>query len=227
MIHLLTQLALYGDVIPLRLKLDYKKFEEGLKKYNNKWVQYNPRKNIPRYGLSITSLDGGFSGIPDLDSLKEYNEKHNLNLDEPDIKTLTPFWPYVESVLSKFKNHLGRTHLIKKSAGGQFPSHRDGYEREVNSFRLFLPIYNCNPPFNYFILDDKILRFEHGRLYFINTLKEHIVITSARGGPPSGGPDNTKNFIPGGGDLQSMYIVANINLNEESIDLVLHNMQSS
>ena len=227
MSHLLTQLALYGDVIPLRLKLDYKKFEEGLKKYNNKWVQYNPRKNIPRYGLSITSLDGGFSGIPDLDSLKEYNEQHNVNLDEPDIKTLTPFWPYVESALSKFSNHLGRTHLIKKSAGGQFPSHRDGYDREIKSFRLFLPIYNCNPPFNYFILDDKILRFEHGRLYFINTLKEHIVITSARGGPPSGGPDYTKNFIPGGGDLQSMYIVANINLNEESIDLVLHNMQSS
>ena len=227
MSHLLTQLALYGDVIPLRLKLDYKKFEEGLKKYNNKWVQYNPRKNIPRYGLSITSLDGGFPGIPDLDSLKEYNEQHNVNLDEPDIKTLTPFWPYVESALSKFSNHLGRTHLIKKSAGGQFPSHRDGYDREIKSFRLFLPIYNCNPPFNYFILDDKILRFEHGRLYFINTLKEHIVITSARGGPPSGGPDNTKNFIPGGGDLQSMYIVANINLNEESIDLVLHNMQSS
>ena len=227
MSYLLTQLALYGDVIPLRLKLDYKKFEEGLKKYNNKWVQYNPRKNIPRYGMSITSLDAGFSGIPDLDSLKEYNEKHNLNLDEPDIKTRTPMWPYVESALSKFSNHLGRTHLIKKSAGGQFPSHRDGYDREIKSFRLFLPIYNCNPPFNYFILDDKILNFEHGRLYFLNTLKEHIVITSARGGPPSGGPDNTKHFIPGGGDLQSMYIVANINLNEESIDLVLHNMRSS
>jgi hypothetical protein len=227
MSYLLTRIALYGDVIPLTFKLDYKKFEEGLKKYNNKWVQYNPRKNIPRYGLSITSLDGGFSGIPDLDSLKEYNDQHNLNLDEPDIKTLTPMWPYVESVLSKFKNHLGRTHLIKKSAGGQFPSHRDGYEREIKSFRLFLPIYNCNPPFNYFILDNKILNFEHGRLYFLNTLKEHIVITSARGGPPSGGPDNTKNFIPGGGDLQSMYIVANINLNEESTDLVLHNMRSS
>ena len=116
---------------------------------------------------------------------------------------------------------------MKKSAGVQFPAHRDGYEREIKSFRLFLPIYNCNPPFNYFILDNKILNFEHGRLYFLNTLKEHIVITSARGGPPSGGPDNTKNFIPGGGDLQSMYIVANINLNEESTDLVLHNMRSS
>ena len=216
MSYLLTRIALYGDVLPLTFKLDYKKFKEGLKLFDDKWVQYNPRKNIPRYGLSITSLDGGFSGRPDLDSLKEYNIEHNLNLDEPDIKTKTPFYPYVESVLSKFKNHLGRTHLIKKSAGGQFPSHRDGYEREVKSFRLFLPIYNCNPPFNYFILDNKILNFEHGKLYFLNTLKEHIVFTSGRGGK--------SNF---GSDYQSMYMVANVNCNEESTDLVLHNMESS
>ena len=208
--YLLTRIALYGDVLPLTFKLDYDKFEEGLKLFKDKWVQYNPRKNIPRYGLSITSLDGGFSGIPDLDSLKEYNEQHNVYIDEPDIKTKTPFWPYVESVLSKFTNHLGRTHIIKKYAGGQFPSHRDHYDIENKSFRLFLPIYNCNPPFNYFILDDKILHFEHGRLYFLNTCKEHIVFTSARGGKG-----------------HSMYIVANITLNEESTNLVLHNMESS
>ena len=210
MSYLYDTIARYGDIIPLNCNLKYKTFEEGLKLFDDKWVQYNPRKKIARYGLSITSLDGGFSGIPDLDSLKEYNIEHNLNLDEPDIKTKTPFYPYVESVLSKFKNHLGRTHLIKKSAGGQFPSHRDGYEREVKSFRLFLPIYNCNPPFNYFILDDKILHFEHGRLYYLNTCKEHIVFTSARGGKG-----------------HSMYIVANVNCNEESTDLVLHNMESS
>ena len=216
MSYLLTRIALYGDVLPLKFKLDYKKFEKGLKLFDDKWVQYNPRKNIPRYGLSITSLDGGFSGRPDLDSLKEYNIEHNLNLDEPDFKTLTPMWPYVESALSKFKNHLGRTHIIKKSAGGQFPSHRDQYERENKSFRLFLPIYNCNPPFNYFILDDKILNFDHGRMYFLNTCKEHIVFTSGRGGKSTFG-----------GNYQSMYIVANINLSEETTDLVLHNMMSS
>ena len=216
MSYLLTRIALYGDVLPLKFKLDYKKFEKGLKLFDDKWVQYNPRKNIPREGLSITSLDGGFSGIPDLDSLKEYNIEHNLNLDEPDFKTLTPMWPYVESALSKFKNHLGRTHLIRKYAGGQFPSHRDHYERENKSFRLFLPIYNCNPPFNYFILDDKILHFEHGRMYFLNTCKEHIVFTSGRGGKSTFG-----------GNYQSMYIVANINLSEETTDLVLHNMESS
>ena len=216
MSYLLTRIALYGDVLPLKFKLDMKKFKEGLKLFDDKWVQYNPRKNIPRYGLSITSLDGGFSGRPDLDSLKEYNIEHNVDLDEPDFKTLTPMWPYVESALSKFKNHLGRTHIIKKTAGGQFPSHRDHYERENKSFRLFLPIYNCNPPFNYFILDDKILNFEHGRMYFLNTCKEHIVFTSGRGGKSSFGAEYV-----------SMYIVANVNLSEETTDLVLHNMMSS
>jgi len=210
MSYLLTRIALYGDIIPLKYKLDYKKFEEGLELFKDKWVQYNPRKKIARYGLSITSLDGGFSGRPDLDSLKEYNIEHNLNLDEPDFKTLTPIWPYVESVLSKFKNHLGRTHIIKMSAGGQFPSHRDHYDRELPTCRLFIPIYNCNPPFNYFILDDNLLRFDHGRLYFLNTCKEHIVFTSGRGG-----------------NQQSMFIVANLILTKESVDLVLHNMRSS
>ena len=210
MSYLFDTIARYGDIIPLKYKLDYKKFEEGLELFGDKWVQYNPRKKIPRYGLSITSLDGGFSGRPDLDSLKEYNIEHNLNLDEPDFKTLTPIWPYVESVLSKFKNHLGRTHIIKMSAGGQFPSHRDHYDREIPTCRLFIPIYNCNPPFNYFILDDNLLRFDHGRLYFLNTCKEHIVFTSGRGG-----------------NQQSMFIVANLILTKESVDLVLHNMRSS
>ncbi len=100
MSYLLTRIALYGDILPLKFKLDYKKFEKGLKLFDDKWVQYNPRKNIPRKGLSITSLDGGFSGIPDLDSLKEYNDEHNVYIDEPDIKTKTPFYPYVESVYS-------------------------------------------------------------------------------------------------------------------------------
>ena len=36
---------------------------------NFEYVQYNPRKPINRYGLSVTSLDGGCSCIPDLDSL--------------------------------------------------------------------------------------------------------------------------------------------------------------
>ena len=43
-------------------------------------------------------------------------------------------------------------------------------KEKINRLHLFLPIYNY-PVFNYFILDDKILHFEHGRLYYLNTLK--------------------------------------------------------
>ena len=39
MSYLLTRIALYGDIIPLKYKLDYKKFEEGLKLFKDKWVQ--------------------------------------------------------------------------------------------------------------------------------------------------------------------------------------------
>jgi len=50
------------------------------------------------------------------------------------------------------------------------------------------------------------LNFDHGRLYFLNTCKEHIVFTSKK---------------------ESMFIVANTILTEESTDLILHNMLSS
>ena len=206
MSSLFDSLVRYGDVFSLNDTLDYLKFQEGINIFDDKWVRYNPRKPIERYGLSITSLDGKFSGIPDLDSVREYNKENNLTLGESDFSTLTDFWPHVESVLSRFKNHLGRTHVIKMPAGGHFPSHRDYYDREVNECRLFIPVYNCNPPHNYFILDGKIINFEQGRLYFLNTCKEHIVFTTSN---------------------ESMFIVANILLTEESVDLILHNMHAT
>ena len=43
MSELLTRIALYGDVLFMTFKLDYKKFEEGLKLHNDKWVQYNTK----------------------------------------------------------------------------------------------------------------------------------------------------------------------------------------
>ena len=200
MSYLYDTLARYGDVYALSLHTDRDILKE-LKKYN--WVQYNPRKNIPRRGLSITSLDGGLSGIPDLDSVKEYNIKHNLSLDETSFNQKTELWPLVESALKPFENHLGRTHFIQMDRTGCFPPHRDQYSIEVNSFRLFIAIENCNPPHNYFIIDDKIYYWEHGTVYFINTCKEHTVFTT---------------------DSTSTFCVANVVINEESVKLVLDNL---
>ena len=199
-------LSRYGDFYSLKNYCDIKNIQEQLKLYENDWVLYNPRKDISRYGLSITSLDGGLSGIPDLDSIKEYNIKNNLSLDETNFNLKTELWPVVKEVLEPYGKNLGRTHFIKMSRGGYFPPHRDQYSRELNSFRLFLPVKGCNPPNTYFILDNRILNFDHGRLYFINTCKEHTLFTTGN---------------------ESLFIVANVILNNESVDLVLNNLSIS
>ena len=85
MSYLYDCLTRYGDCYELNFEVDKKLIDNELLFFKNDWVQYNPRKNIPRYGLSITSLDGGLSGIPDLDSVREYNIKNNLKLDEIDF----------------------------------------------------------------------------------------------------------------------------------------------
>ena len=60
----------------------YKKLNEE----NFDYVKYNHRKNINRLGLSVTSLDGGVTGVPDLDSLLQYNNIHGTNITNHQIK---------------------------------------------------------------------------------------------------------------------------------------------
>ena len=203
MSYLYDSLARYGDIYALKLNLDPKKVMNELKLYNSDWVAYNPRKNIPRKGLSITSLDGGLSGIPDLDSIREYNIKHNLDLDETDFNKKTELWPLVQDALTPFENYLGRTHFIRMDRTGCFPPHRDDYSIDVNSFRLFIAIDGCNPPDNYFIIEEKICNFIPGKVYFINTCKEHTVFTTGS---------------------QSTFVVANITISDESVNTVLNNL---
>lgn len=204
--NLYEVLTRYGLYYKLNIQLDPKVFLKEIEKFNDNWVQYNPRKNIKRYGLSLTSLDGGMSGYPDLDSLKEYNELHNLEIEETDIKTKTMAWDLVSDCLDVFDPDIGRTHVIKQPSGGMFPPHRDEYSREILSYRLFIPIKNCNPPNNYFILDERILHFDYGHVYFIDTCKEHTVFTT---------------------NGESMFVVVNMGLTEKSIDTVLSNMSIS
>ena len=203
MSYLYDSLARYGDVYPLKQMVNPYDVLKKLQLFKHDWIPYNPRKNIPRYGLSITSLDGGLSGIPDLDSVKEYNIKHNLKLDETDFNKKTELWPFIEKGLLPFENYLGRTHFIRLDRTGCFPPHRDQYSIELKSFRLFIPLENCNPPNTYFIIDDKIYHWEHGRVYFINTCKEHTIFTTLN---------------------QSTFVVANIIIDEQSVNTVLKNL---
>lgn len=194
----------FGDVIELKNPfLNLSKIKDVLLKSTN-WHPYNPRKSINRFGLSVTSLDGEYSGVPDLDSLREYNLENKTNFSEFSFKKRTPIVD--ELGLTDFLNiwgrHLGRSHFLRLDAGGFFPPHRDnGYGLPPSSMRILIPI-NWNNKSVVWLQDGMPLRLNEGTPYFINTSKEHSLFSFA---------NNT------------IILVLNVHANAESIQQVAMN----
>ena len=171
----------YGDVIELNFPAwNCDKAKTVLEKHPG-WVQYNPRKSINRKGLSVTSLDGGFSGIPDLDSLREYNILNNTSFTELDFKNRTSITNHISELnqlLDAFPDH-GRCHFLKLDQGGFFPPHRDnGTSSSLPfTFRIIVPVYNFQRPNLTWVQENNILSLVHGQVYFINTTKVHYLFS--------------------------------------------------
>lgn len=159
----------------LNPKIDTDKFLNELKLFC--FRQYNSLKpNIPRFGLSITSLDGLING-DDLESLYQWNKNNNTSYDEMSFKKYTDVFSLsreLQPIFKSFDPFVGRSHVINLKKGGYFPPHRDDWgSKDQQTLRLFLPISMCNPPHMYFMLNDNLLHFNMGYLYFINTNIEH------------------------------------------------------
>lgn len=200
------RLACYGDFY--KLKPTFAKPSEFVDYTENnfEYVTYNPRKNIPRKGLSITSLDGKLSGKPDLDSILEYNKKNQTRYNETYFDVPTPVYnfPSVKDCFDPIKDCICRTHILRLDPGGYFPPHRDIIWDQFRSFRLIIPLKNMRPPNLTFILDNNILDWETGGIYFVNTAKLHYVFNT---------------YIE-----PSYMIVVNMKLNQKSIDFVSQNI---
>jgi hypothetical protein len=198
-------LALLGTYYPINFKLD--NAADIVTKSDEKfeYVRYNPRKNINRWGLSLTSLDGGMSGIPDLDSLREYNTENNTLYDEVDFNVPTLAYEDFKEALDPFAPWLFRTHVLKLNSGGYFPPHRD--LNGLRSFRLIVPLKNCKAPDVNFILEDKILNFEEGIMYFVDTVKMHYIFNAS--------------LDP------SYWLILNVESTEEAIEKVFLNLMQT
>ena len=176
--------------------------KETEKKFD--YVKYNPRKNIDRWGLSLTSLDGGMSGIPDLDSLKEYNRENNTEYEETDFCVPTKAYEDFKEVLDPFAPWLFRTHVLKLNPGGYFPPHRDNYG--LTSFRLIVPLHNIETPEYNFVVEKEILEWKKGQMYFLDTVKMHYLFNA--------------------GSNPSYWLVMNVRCIRESVEKVLYNLFS-
>jgi len=173
--------ACFGDVIELDFpSWNISQTQEILNNHPG-WKQYNPRKSINRYGLSVTSLDGEYSGIPDLDSLLEFNKENGTNYSESDFKVRTNIVeqiPNLQELLDLLSPDLGRCHFLRLDTGGFFPPHRDnGASIPSKSFRIIVPLGNTESKKWVWIHEGKILNLTPGHTYCINTTKEHSLFS--------------------------------------------------
>ena len=171
----------FGNVIEFDFPLwDTGRTQSILDKHPG-WVRYQPHKPNNRWGLSVTSLDGGFSGEPDLYSLRDWNAMNGTTYWEADFKARTnvvEFIPELNPFLDFFGNSLGRVHFLKLNAGGFFPPHRDnGAIVDSPTFRILVPINNFGKNQMKWIQEEEVLNLEPGRTYFINTTRPHSLFS--------------------------------------------------
>ena len=176
---LYQNLLTFGDKIELNLFCNVGNLLKEIKDFQ--WHQYNPRKEMNRQGLSVTSLDGKLGGI-DLDSLYEYNKINNTNYTELSFRTKTEVYyksQELQTIIQPLDPWVCRTHLLKLSKGGDFPPHRDWLGKSPQeSLRIIVVIHQCTPNTFYFIYDGDLLNnIKHGQAYFINTNKEHSLFS--------------------------------------------------
>jgi len=158
------------------------KIMEELSQFSSNWKPYNLKKPNNRWGLSITSLDGELSGIPDLDSLYEYNKRNNTDIKNNDIKTYTTVYdkmPTLQTHIEPWKPWLGRCHFLKLNAGGYFPEHYDinKLDYSYDDTRLIAFVNNTNKYTMKFLYEDKLMEVNNGSLYWFNASKRHSVFS--------------------------------------------------
>lgn len=176
-----TRLHTMGDWLEMQ-NFDSNKIMHDLEMWKDSWQPYNRKKPNNRFGLSITSLDGGLGGIPDLDSLYEYNKIHGTDVKNHDIKTYTPVYDSsiaLQKIIEPWKPWLGRCHFLKLNAGGYFPEHYDinKLDYAYDEIRLVGFVNNTSKYTMKFLYEDNLLDVQNGSLYWFNANKRHSVFS--------------------------------------------------
>lgn len=206
--ELYNAICSFGDICQTSFRVvNYGSFVDWTEE-NFIYKPYNSRDANNRFGLSLTSLDGELSGVPDLDSLYEYNKEHGTSYGELDFRTFTKVFEYKEinDIFKPIKKYIGRSHVLKIMPGGFFPAHRDYNSLNIASFRILIPLTDMNPNTTFFLLEDKLQTWSLGYLYFVNTAREHTLFNA--------------------GYTPSYMIVLNIELNKKTAGFILSNLKS-
>lgn len=205
----ISHLSQFGDQYPLERSLCIDSITNELENFKDKWSPYNPRKDwIARDGLCVLNERGACGPGPALDSLGEYNRENNTSFTEQDFNKPTELYHNsgaLQYVMEDMLPWCIRTHFLRLRPGGYFPPHRDHNLGEQKTFRLIIPVENCNPPYARFILEDKSLYWNLGTMYYINTTKQHSLFNAST-------------------DMDSIWLVINAIVSDESVEFVSKNL---
>ena len=177
----------YGDQTKLQINVNVSNVLKDLDLFKDKWSQYNSLKpEIRREGLCVINEKGKVGPGPALESLYEWNIKNNTSLSELDFNKPTELFYQSQEIQNALKDILPycfRTHFLKLKPGGFFPEHRDyaSYTENQKSFRLIIPIKNCNPGQMRFMIEDRTLQWNMGTMYLVNTNKVHSLFNLSPG----------------------------------------------
>lgn len=177
----LARLHTMGDWLEMK-SFNSRALMKEVDRYADDWKPYNVRKPNNRWGLSITSLDGELSGIPDLDSLYEYNLKHGTQFSNHDINTYTDVYydsPTLQEIIAPWRPWLGRCHYLKLNSGGFFPEHYDinKLDYKYEDARLIAFVNRTSKDTMKFIYEDTVMNVKEGSLYYFNASKRHSVFS--------------------------------------------------
>lgn len=195
-----------GDVVPLNIKVDVNQFMNEISSFQNDWVDYLPRTDRPnnRKGLTLTNLPG--KTHTDVPSLAQASYAAGRRLSELEFDQKTDLYHSCHS-LSGFLDSwspLGRTFLVRSDTGGYFVPHRDHPSMPRDVFRLIVFLNNCGPLDYDWLMEDKKLNIELGRVYYVNTRKTHRTISWV---------DN------------SIHLILNVPFNSSNVAKIVANLQ--
>jgi hypothetical protein len=168
-----------GSVVPLNIKIDCNQFMSEIKQFDADWVDYLPRTDRPnnRQALTLTNLSGADHRTNVSLAQASYAAKRKLS--ELEFNQPTDVYKSCSS-LHNFLDQwqpLGRTFLVKSNVGGYFVPHRDHPSVPRDVFRLIVFLNNCNPLDYDWLMDDRKMQIEMGRVYYVNTRLTHRTIS--------------------------------------------------
>ena len=182
----LVRLSMMSDWKELQ-HFNAKKLLKEIEQFKDDWKPYNPKKPNNRYGLSITSIDGGLSGIPDLTSLRDYKLQTGKEVKNIDLNVPTEVYKQSEelqTILEPFKPWLTRSHFLRMDRGGFFPDHFDVSHagNYANDEIRLVGFVNANQyNFKWIYDGDKIINKNNGSLWYFNASKRHSVFSTKDG----------------------------------------------